>query len=107
MTLTDIDRFLNQLGDEARAFAMQHFRTEIVRVTRFSTDWYGYAMLASGHVDLVIEDGLKIYDVMAIIPVILGAGGIITTWSGGTIDEAFACDIIAAATQTLHDEASR
>jgi fructose-1,6-bisphosphatase/inositol monophosphatase family enzyme len=107
VTLTDIDRFLNQLGDEARAIAMQDFRTEIVRVTRFSTDCYGYAMLASGHFDLVIEDGLKIHDVMAIVPVILGAGGILTTWSGGTIDEAFEGDIIAAATQTLHDEASR
>ncbi len=39
-------------------------------------------MLAAGHVDLVIETELKPYDVAALIPIILGAGGIMTTWSG-------------------------
>jgi myo-inositol-1(or 4)-monophosphatase len=39
-------------------------------------------MLAAGHVDLVIETGLKPYDVAALIPIISGAGGIVTTWNG-------------------------
>ncbi|WP_244197669.1 inositol monophosphatase family protein [Caballeronia ptereochthonis] len=91
-------------GEAERAFVRL---AREVRVTRFGTDCYGYAMLASGHVDLVIEDGLQVHDVMAIVPVIHGAGGIITTWSGGPIDETFEGNIIAAATQSLHDEASR
>ena len=40
-------------------------------------------MLAAGHIDLVIESGLQIYDVQAFIPVIEGAGGVVTNWSGG------------------------
>jgi myo-inositol-1(or 4)-monophosphatase len=91
-------------GEAARAFATL---AREVRVTRFGTDCYGYAMLASGHVDLVVEDGLQAHDVMAIVPVIEGAGGIVTTWAGNAIDEAFQGDIIAAATQSLHDEACR
>ena len=91
-------------GEAERAFVRL---AREVRVTRFGTDCYGYAMLASGHVDIVIEDGLQVHDVMAIVPVIHGAGGIITTWSGGPIDETFEGNIIAAATQSLHDEASR
>jgi myo-inositol-1(or 4)-monophosphatase len=39
-------------------------------------------MLAAGHVDLVIETGLNPHDVIALIPIITGAGGIITTWEG-------------------------
>jgi myo-inositol-1(or 4)-monophosphatase len=41
-------------------------------------------MLAAGYVDLVIETELKPYDVVALIPIIEGAGGIVTTWEGGT-----------------------
>jgi myo-inositol-1(or 4)-monophosphatase len=39
-------------------------------------------MVAAGHVDLVIEAGLKPYDVIPLIPIIAGAGGVITTWDG-------------------------
>src|SRR5258707_444232 len=42
-----------------------------------------YCMLAAGHADLVIECGLKPYDVIPLIPIIAGAGGIITDWNGG------------------------
>ena len=40
-------------------------------------------MLAAGHVDLVIETELKPYDIIALIPIVTGAGGIVTTWDGG------------------------
>ena len=39
-------------------------------------------MLAAGHVDLVIETELKPYDIAALIPIVTGAGGIVTTWEG-------------------------
>ena len=55
---------------------------EAVRMSRYGGDCYSYCMLAAGHVDLVIETELKPHDVAALIPIISGAGGIITTWNG-------------------------
>ena len=54
-----------------------------VRLSRYGGDCYAYCVLAAGHVDLVIETGLKPYDVLPLIPIIEGAGGIITTWDNG------------------------
>jgi len=54
-----------------------------VRLSRYGGDCYAYCVLAAGHVDLVIETGLKPYDVLPLIPIIEGAGGIITTWGNG------------------------
>ena len=70
------------------------------RLTRFGTDCYAYAMLAAGHVDLVVESGLKPYDIVALIPIIEQAGGIITTLSGERAEQGG--DILAAATPELH-----
>ena len=53
-----------------------------VRLPRYGGDCYCYAMLAAGHVDLVIETGLQPHDIVALIPIVTGAGGIITTWEG-------------------------
>jgi myo-inositol-1(or 4)-monophosphatase len=41
-------------------------------------------MLAAGHVDLVIETELKPYDVLPLVPIIAGAGGVVTTWENGS-----------------------
>jgi myo-inositol-1(or 4)-monophosphatase len=57
---------------------------EAVRLSRYGGDCYAYCMLAAGHVDLVIETELKPYDVLPLIPIIAGAGGIITNWEGGS-----------------------
>jgi histidinol-phosphatase len=54
-----------------------------VRLPRYGGDCYAYCMLAAGHVDLVIESGLKAHDIVALIPIVAGAGGIITGWDGG------------------------
>ncbi len=56
---------------------------QAVRLSRYGGDCYAYCMLAAGHVDLVIETELKPYDVLALIPIITGAGGVITTWDNG------------------------
>lgn len=74
-----------------------------VRLFRYGVDCYAYALLAAGHVDLVIESGLKPYDVGALIPIIEQAGGIITTWDGGRPEGAGR--IIAAGSEAVHDEA--
>jgi len=74
-----------------------------VKLSRYGGDCYSYCMLAAGHIDLVIEAGLNRYDIAALIPVIQGAGGVITDWTGG--DALNNGTIIAAATRQLHDQA--
>lgn len=79
-----------------------------VRLVRYGMDCYGYALLAAGQVDLVIEAGLQTYDVQAPIAVIEAAGGIVTNWqgqpahSGGQILAAANADIHAAAMVLLN-----
>ena len=50
------------------------------KLIRYSLDCYAYALLSAGHLDIVIETGLQPYDMMALIPVINGAGGIALNW---------------------------
>jgi myo-inositol-1(or 4)-monophosphatase len=57
-------------------------------------------MLAAGHIDLVIESGLKPYDIVALVPIIEGAGGIVTAWDGGSAAEGGR--IVAAGDKRLH-----
>ncbi len=52
------------------------------QLIRMGLDCYAYAVMASGFMDLVIESGLQPYDMMALIPVIRGAGGSATNWEG-------------------------
>jgi myo-inositol-1(or 4)-monophosphatase len=56
---------------------------ETVKLSRYGGDCYAYCMLAAGFIDLVIEATLQPYDIVALIPIIEGAGGVITTWDGG------------------------
>jgi myo-inositol-1(or 4)-monophosphatase len=72
---------------------------------RYGLDCYGYCLLASGHIDLVVETGLKDVDIAPLIPIIRGAGGVVTTWDGGDAEAGGNC--IAAATPQLHAEAQR
>lgn len=53
------------------------------QLLRFGADSYAYCMLAMGMVDVVMEAGLKAYDIQALIPIVEGAGGVITDWQGG------------------------
>ena len=52
----------------------------------YGGDCYNYALVASGHVDLVIEAGLKLYDYAALVPVVEGAGGMMSDWQGNPLD---------------------
>ena len=63
---------------------------------------YRAVRLASDHADLVVDAALNVYDVMALGPVIQGAGDIVTLWSGGLFANTFRGDILAAATPQLH-----
>lgn len=74
------------------------------RLRRFGGDCYAYALLASGFVDAVIEAQLKPYDYMALVPVIEGAGGVITDWAGKRLTLESDGRVIAAGTASLHRE---
>jgi myo-inositol-1(or 4)-monophosphatase len=54
-----------------------------VKLSRYGGDCYAYCMLAAGLIDLIIETEIKPYDIVPLIPVIAGAGGIVTTWENG------------------------
>lgn len=86
-----------------------------VNVAMYGADCYAYGLLASGFVDIVAEADLKPYDYMACIPIIKGAGGVITDWndrelswtpdvSDGSIT-AWAGEVLAAGDRVLHAEA--
>ena len=74
-----------------------------VRLTRYGLDALAYARVATGDLDLVIENGLKPHDYDALVAVVRGAGGVIGSWSGG--DDFGGGDVVAAASQSLYDEA--
>jgi len=79
--------------------------SEKVAMRRFGGDCYTYGLLASGHVDLLIEMNLHPYDYMALVPVIEGAGGVITDWDGLPLTLTSEGKVIAAASAALHTEA--
>ena len=68
-------------------------------------DCYNYALLAAGHIDLVVEHTLANHDIMALVPVIKEAGGIITDWQGEDVRLGHTDCLIAAASAELHQRA--
>ena len=93
---TDPDLFMGTAAQKYQAIEKQ------VRLNRYGVDCYAFAMLAAGHVDIVIEDDLKPFDIAALIPIIEGAGGCITTWDGGNPVDGGA--IVASGDPTLHEQ---
>ena len=91
-----------EIFDEA---SMQKFQslTQSVRMTRYGADCYAYCQVASGQVGLVVEAGLQIYDVGALIPIIENAGGKFTDWEGNSVTHGGR--VIAAANEAVHSSA--
>lgn len=88
---------------EGRAFgAFERLRTRC-RLTRYGGDCYSYCLLAMGQVDLVVEDGLQAYDIVALAPIIRAAGSVVTTLDGGPAEQGGF--IVAAANEELHRQA--
>ena len=84
-------------ADESAAFRRV---SPQVRLTRYGTDCYAYALIAAGQIDLVIEAGLQAYDVQAPIAVITAAGGVVTNWQGGPVHDGG--QVLAAANAQIH-----
>ena len=76
---------------------------QTVRLSRYGGDCYAYCVLAAGHVDLIVETELKPHDLLALIPIIEGAGGIITTWENGRPHDGGR--IVAAGDRRVHAQA--
>lgn len=74
-----------------------------VRMARYGADCYGYAMVAAGQADLVVEAGLAIYDVAPLIALVTEAGGVITDWRGGDCSQGGR--VVAAGDARLHAQA--
>lgn len=69
---------------------------------RFGGDCYNYGLLASGHIDLVLEAELQPYDYLPVVPVVTAAGGVITDWNGAELTLHSDGRVLAAATPELH-----
>ena len=65
------------------------------RDTVWGGDCYNYALLASGHIDIVVEAGLKLHDLAALVPVVEGAGGLMCDWHGEPLTDASDGEVIA------------
>ena len=61
----------------------------------YGGDCYNYGLVASGHIDIVVESGLKIYDFAALVPIVEGAGGTMCDWAGDPLNAESAGDVIA------------
>ena len=85
---------------DRKAFAQVE---EMARLSRYGGDCYAYCLLAAGHIDLVIETEIKPHDIIPLMPIITGAGGIVTTWEGGPA--AGGGRIIAAGDKRVHKAA--
>lgn len=86
--------------DPAQLACFERLASECA-MTRYGGDCYGYALLAMGHIDAVIEADLQPYDIQALIPIVNSAGGVITNWQGESAVAGGA--IVASANPVLHE----
>ena len=77
---------------------------EKTRYHRFGGDCYNYGMVASGYIEIVIENMLKVHDYMALIPIIEGAGGKITDKYGKSINFESDGSVVVSANDKLHTQ---
>lgn len=77
---------------------------QLMGKTRFNRSWgdcHGYFLLATGYIDIMIDPIMELWDTVALVPIIEGAGGSITAWNGGA---PLSGDGIIASNGILHDQ---
>ncbi|MEO6568955.1 MAG: inositol monophosphatase family protein, partial [Opitutaceae bacterium] len=72
---------------------------ERAKLVRTWGDCYGYLLVASGWADVMLDPVMNPWDIAALVPVIRGAGGVITDWKGAA---AYPANSTVAASPTLH-----
>nr|WP_298924820.1 histidinol-phosphatase [uncultured Erythrobacter sp.] len=70
--------------DQGAAFMSLAAQTS--KIVVWGGDCYNYGLLSSGHLDVVCEAGLKLYDYAALVPIVEGAGGMMSDWQGNPLD---------------------
>ncbi|CDF41184.1 unnamed protein product [Chondrus crispus] len=83
------------------AIAFRHVK-RAAKSAAFGSDCYAYALLATGCGDLVVEADLKIWDFAALVPVVTGAGGVMTDWYGMDLTLESEGRVVASANNALH-----
>jgi len=78
-----------------------------VKLPLYGGDCYGYGLLASGFNDLVIEASLAPYDYLAQVPIVAGAGGLMTDWQGAPLRLGSGHRVLVAGDKACHAEALR
>jgi fructose-1,6-bisphosphatase/inositol monophosphatase family enzyme len=91
-------------GTEKATAAFERVRTQ-AGLTMYGADCYAYGLLASGFHDLVVEANNGIHDFLALVPVIEGAGGIITDWEGRALGLDSGDKVLAAGDPRMHAQA--
>ncbi len=76
-----------------------------VRFPVYGGDCYAYGLLAMGLIDLIVEADLDVHDFMALVPVIEGAGGLVTDWQGAALSSRSDGRIVAAGDPRVHESA--
>ncbi len=91
-----------EVGAEKDRLGFEAVR-DAAKLTRYGLDCYGYALVAMGQADLVIEAGLHAYDIQGPMAVVQAAGGVVTNWRGRPCDQGG--QVLAAGSVDLHAEA--
>jgi histidinol phosphatase-like enzyme (inositol monophosphatase family) len=71
-------------------------------IRTYGGDGYAYGLLAAGWIDLVLEAGLKLHDFAALVPIVEGAGGVMSDWSGRPLGAASSGRVLAVGSPELH-----
>ena len=93
-----------QMFSVAQRAAMARLE-QAVRFPVYGGDCYAYGLLAMGSIDLIVEADLDVHDFMALVPVIEGAGGLVTDWQGAALTPASDGRIVAAGDPRVHERA--
>lgn len=80
---------------------LERMESEVL-LDRYGGDCYHYASLAQGQIDIVIENQLKPWDILPLVPIVRSAGGKLTNWFGG--EDLSAGQVVASANEALHSE---
>jgi inositol-phosphate phosphatase / L-galactose 1-phosphate phosphatase / histidinol-phosphatase len=91
LATTSPNMFAHHDADRFMALAAQVARRRLV----WGGDCYNYGLVASGHIDIVIETDLKLHDFAALVPIVEGAGGTMCDWAGDPLNRDSKGDVIA------------
>ena len=96
MLTTTSPRYFQREGDRAA-----YRRLEAAgKLARYGGDCYIYGMLAMGYGELATDSGLNPYDIQALMPIIRGAGGVVSTVEGN--DASMGGFVLASGSRELH-----